>query len=420
MLIQQADVRRGCLSGEVAVITGGGRGIGRETALALGYLGASVAIAEISETGRKAQDDIRANGGTALWVQTDISDPAAWERFRDRVVAEWGKVDVLINNAEAVCPKAILEHSLEDWERVFAVNCRGVFVALKLFLPAMLERHHGVVVFMPSAQGIPYVGAYSASKAAQESLSTSLAQELGPGTGVSVITFGVGMVETPATREYVPILASRYGLTEAGFIAMAAPGGQMAPAELAGTALAGVVLNAADLHGEQVDWPTGLARIGLTAAGTPVAKAAPVLPLHSATTPTHPASEDIRVLAAGVDAVVREIRREYEDLGVFQKQWYKRSIRHRTGLDIEGWEGAAGDAARSLREGGPIAVDPQYLPRLRRLADHLARSEADWRGYATDRSQLEEGLAVLQRRRGAVLALVTALANTPSGVPVGA
>ncbi len=201
MLIEDANIEAGCLAGEVAVVAGAGRGIGRETARALAYLGATVAIAEINESGLSTQNEIRALGGKALWVKTDVSDPASFASFRDRVQAEFGKVDILVNNAEAVVVKAIVEHSLEDWERVFAVNCGGVFLGIQLFMPAMLEHHHGTIIFMPSAQGMPYVGAYSASKAAQESLSSSLAQEVKSGSGVSVITFGVGMVQTPATEE---------------------------------------------------------------------------------------------------------------------------------------------------------------------------------------------------------------------------
>jgi NAD(P)-dependent dehydrogenase (short-subunit alcohol dehydrogenase family) len=411
MLIEKA-VKPGCLSGEVVVITGGGRGIGRETALVLGYLGASVAIAEIGDSGLRTQDDVRAAGGRALWVKTDISDAGEYGRFRERVLAEWGKVDVLINNAEAVCPKSILDHSLEEWERVFAVNCRGVFLGVKLFLPAMLERRHGAVVFMPSAQGIPYVGAYSASKAAQESLAASLAQEVGPGAGVSVITFGVGMVDTPATREYVPILASLYGMSEAAFVAMAAPGGHMAQAELVATGLAGAVVHASELHGEQVDWTSGLARIGLTAEGFHATPAAP--PTAVGVSPA-PAEAGLLALATAVEGVVRQIRDEYENLGVFQKQWYRRTLRHRTGMDVDGWERAALGAVAALRAGSNVEL--RYSEQLRRLAGHLARCEADWRGYVTDPVLVDQGIAALEGRKAAVESLISALTRARAAAP---
>jgi NAD(P)-dependent dehydrogenase (short-subunit alcohol dehydrogenase family) len=412
VLIERANVTAGCLDGEVAVVTGAGRGIGRETARALAFLGASVAIAEISESGLSTQSEIRARGGKALWVKTDVSDPASYANFRDCVQAEFGRVDILVNNAEAVVVKAVVEHSLEEWESVFAVNCRGVFLGIQLFMPAMLERHHGTIIFMPSAQGMPYVGAYSASKAAQESLSSSLAQEVKSGSGVSVITFGVGMVKTPATEQYVPKLATRFGMTDAEFVAMAAPGGSMISADLCATGLVGVILHAAELHGEQVDWPAGLAKIGLSATGVAEERTPQPIQPSAVPKPSGPSTkpDDVLAMAVAVENVVKAVRAEFDGLGTFQKQWYKRTLRHRTGMDVEGWERAAHNAVEMLRkDGGAAGLAPDYVRELRGLTEHFVKSEADWRGYVKDPAQLDGGIAVLEERRSAVQSLIDSL-----------
>jgi NAD(P)-dependent dehydrogenase (short-subunit alcohol dehydrogenase family) len=78
------------------------------------------------------------------------------ERMHARAIATFGKVDILVNNAEAVVFKAMIDHTIEEWDRLFAVNLRSALIGVKLFLPDMLERKEGVIVTMQSSEGMPY------------------------------------------------------------------------------------------------------------------------------------------------------------------------------------------------------------------------------------------------------------------------
>ena len=192
----------------------------------------------------------------------------------------------------------------------------------------------------------------------------------------------------------MPKLALRYGMTDAEFVSMAAPGGSMISAELCATGLVGVILHAAELHGEQVDWPTGLAKIGLSAEGLPT-KGQPLqsTPAPEVQKPTVPVGAgDVLAKAEAVEEVVKAIRTEYESLGTFQKQRYKRTLRHRTGMDVEDCEKAAHNGVEALRhEGGTRELAPDYIIKLRGLAEHFIKSESDWRPTLRTRSSSPTG-----------------------------
>ena len=155
MLIDNAHLNGSELRDQVIVVTGAGQGIGKATALILAQLGARVVIAEINDTGLETERLIREAGGQALFVKTDVADPHSMEQLRDRVQAAFGPVDVLVNNAEATVMKLTVDHSLEEWERVFAVNLRGAFLGIKLFLPEMLQRKTGTIITFESRKACP-------------------------------------------------------------------------------------------------------------------------------------------------------------------------------------------------------------------------------------------------------------------------
>ena len=187
----------------------------------------------------------------------------------------------------------------------------------------------------------------------------------------------------------------------------------MITADLCATALVGVILHAAELHGQQVDWPAGLAKIGLSAEGV-ANQGRPLQSIQPSAEPTPavPNTDAGDVLAAvvAVENVVKAVRAEYDNLGTFQKQWYKRTLRQRTGIDVESWEKAAHDAVETLRKGGSeAALAPEYIRDLRGLAEHFVKSEADLRSYVKDQAQVAKGIAVLEERRSAVQSLIDSL-----------
>ncbi len=179
MILEHTNVDLAALSGSVAVVTGAGQGIGRETARLLAALGASVVIAEVAEAGRETSRLIQVEGGKALFIQTDVSDPASMQALRQQSLNAFGHVDILVNNAEAFSCKTVLDLTVAEWDRIFAVNLRGAFLGIQAFLPQMLERRRGIIITMESADGMPYLAPYLASKVGLRSLAFSLAQELG-------------------------------------------------------------------------------------------------------------------------------------------------------------------------------------------------------------------------------------------------
>ena len=159
------------LEGKVVVVTGAGRGIGREIALTCGREGGRIALAARSvEALREVASEIEQAGGEALAVETNVCNPDAVAALADQVLSQWGRVDVLVNNSGIGGPSAPLwEVRPEDWEETFAVNVTGVYLCCQAILPSMIERRSGSIVNIGSITGKrPLLNRtpYAASKAA--------------------------------------------------------------------------------------------------------------------------------------------------------------------------------------------------------------------------------------------------------------
>ncbi|MCY3636344.1 MAG: SDR family NAD(P)-dependent oxidoreductase [bacterium] len=173
------------LEGKVVVVTGAGRGIGREIALTCGREGGRIALAARSvEALREVASEIEQAGGEALAVETNVCNPDAVAALADQVLSQWGRVDVLVNNSGIGGPSAPLwEVRPEDWEETFAVNVTGVYLCCQAILPSMIERRSGSIVNIGSITGKrPLLNRtpYAASKAALIGLTRTLALEAGP------------------------------------------------------------------------------------------------------------------------------------------------------------------------------------------------------------------------------------------------
>lgn len=178
------------LSGKICLVTGASRGIGRATAAALVDQGAVVAAAA-TDTGPLA--DL----GAASVHAADLGDPADALRLLDEVVAEHGRVDVLVCNAAVRVDGRVDELSLDDADRAFQVNVLSPLALAGGALPGMRERGEGAIVTLVAPMvsgGRKGMGAYAASKAALASLTATLRQEAG--TGVLVVAFDPGWVKT--------------------------------------------------------------------------------------------------------------------------------------------------------------------------------------------------------------------------------
>lgn len=191
----------GIFDGKVALVTGGGRGIGRATALLLAQEGCDVAVlARTQQEVKQVVGEIRALGRRSIALTSDLSDIATIHQTHSAVVQELGPVDILINNAGIVEPLgSTITVDIEQWTRSMQINLIGVFGWIQACVPTMLERGWGRVINVSTGaaagKGMQNANAYSVSKAGLEMLTVNLATELS-GKGVTVNALRPGTVNT--------------------------------------------------------------------------------------------------------------------------------------------------------------------------------------------------------------------------------
>jgi 3-oxoacyl-[acyl-carrier protein] reductase len=173
----------GRLASKKALVTGGMRGIGRGIALGFAAEGADVAVLDVRPESDAASllEAIAKVGRRGLYIEADVSSEAEVERAIHRVIAAFGRVDVLVNNAGIVLESLVAEMPIADWDRIMDVNLRGVFVCTRFVLPHMLEQGGGRIINMASQLG--QIGGrtmahYSASKAGVIGFTRALAREV--------------------------------------------------------------------------------------------------------------------------------------------------------------------------------------------------------------------------------------------------
>jgi NAD(P)-dependent dehydrogenase (short-subunit alcohol dehydrogenase family) len=183
----------GKLEGKVAIVTGGGRGIGKAIALAFAKEGADVVIAEYRpELAKETAKEVKALGREALAVKTDVRVSDEVEAMVNKTLEKFGKIDILVNNAGTAGTPEVVAHAglpwlieEEHWDATFDVNVKGIYLCCKYVVPQMIERKSGKIINMASVAGKPFwEGApltlhYCASKAAVINFTENLAVVLG-------------------------------------------------------------------------------------------------------------------------------------------------------------------------------------------------------------------------------------------------
>ena len=172
------------LRDKVVIITGAGRGVGRSIALALAPEGTRLALVARTESElQTVQQEVKALGGEAITLPTDISDPQQINAMARQTLSTFETVDVIVNNAAWSPPlRPIQETILEDWDYVVNINARGTFLVTQAFLPTLLAKQSGHVVNISSVvgkKGVATASAYCMSKAAQLAFGQSLLAEVG-------------------------------------------------------------------------------------------------------------------------------------------------------------------------------------------------------------------------------------------------
>ena len=209
------------LEGKKAIVTGGAGGIGRATSLAFAAEGASVAVVDLNaEAAEAVAAEIRAAGGTAIALAADVSSEPDIERVIASTVDEFGGIDIVFNNAGIIRRTTAVETSVEEWDRVFGVNVRAIFLMCKHAVPVMAAAGGGSIVNTGSGWGLKGGGqaiSYCASKGAVVNMTRALAIDHGP-QGIRVNSVNPGDVDTGMLRDE----ARQLGQDQAGFLAEAA------------------------------------------------------------------------------------------------------------------------------------------------------------------------------------------------------
>jgi NAD(P)-dependent dehydrogenase (short-subunit alcohol dehydrogenase family) len=169
---------------KVVMITGATSGIGRAAAIAFAREGARVTFCGRREVlGAEVEQSIRGNGGTARYFRADVRHEMHMKEFADFTVAEFGRIDIALNNAGITLEKSLHEYSSSEWDDVLHTNLRGVFYAMKYQIPVMLAGNGGAIVVTSSSNAIATQGkrgAYAASKRALVALVQAAALDYGP------------------------------------------------------------------------------------------------------------------------------------------------------------------------------------------------------------------------------------------------
>jgi NAD(P)-dependent dehydrogenase (short-subunit alcohol dehydrogenase family) len=236
---------RDSLAGRSAVITGGGRGLGAAIARSLADHGAKVMVAaRTPEELDRVVDEVRARGGDAWRALCDVTDEGSVRSLGDSARDRFGAVDILVNNAGASASAPLQRITLEEWDRMLAVNATSTFLCTREFVPGMVERRWGRVVNIASTAGLTgsrYIAHYSASKHAVLGFTRSVALEL-LGSGVTVNAVCPGYADTPMTERTLASVAARTGKSHADALAaVLGSAGQerlISPAEVADAVLA--------------------------------------------------------------------------------------------------------------------------------------------------------------------------------------
>lgn len=212
------------LDGKVAVITGGGSGLGREFAVELAKEGVRVAIPDLTLPGaQETAKTITDAGGEAFALEADVAVSDSVQSMVEQVLARYGTIDILINNAGLVGELLpVHEVSEQSWDRVMGVDLKGVFLCSKYTIPTMLAAGHGVIIniasvsgFLASRTGVEYTSA----KHGVTGLTKQTAYDYGH-RGIRCIGVGPGVIETPLTAEWTTEGGPFHELT------MAAPAGR--------------------------------------------------------------------------------------------------------------------------------------------------------------------------------------------------
>lgn len=189
------------LEGQLVIVTGGARGIGEGICKVFCNEGATVALWDVLEEGQKTAEKIAKDGGRIFYQKVDVSSQESVDKAVAKIISEYGKIDVLINNAGIIRDRSILKMSREEWDQVMRVNVDSLYITAKAVVPHMKTANYGRIISASSVnafQGAFGQTNYSASKAAIVGFTHSLCREVGK-YNITVNAVAPGFIKTEMT-----------------------------------------------------------------------------------------------------------------------------------------------------------------------------------------------------------------------------
>jgi len=390
-ILSQTDLRPGVLEDKIAIVTGAGGGIGYEAAASLLWLGATVIIAEIDrKSGKKAAKALTHDfpEDRIAFFPVDVSSPTSVKTFFTRVNKRYQHIDILIHNATIAPLGLVKDTPIKIWDASYGVNLRGPVILTRIFLPSMLERNAGVIVFV-SSTGTAYMGAYETFKAAQVHLANTLDAEL-ENTGINVFTIGPGLVPTKTATRAISELAPKIGMDEDTFYEINK--GAMLTVEEAGAGFAAAVVLADQFRGQEIS-----SLQALNAAGYEV---------QSVESPddqinlTPQERAEALTLAQKVLDTFKDQSNDWANRSLFERQWMLRDFKKHAGMPVDAWRNQLENLNEQLANDLEVVKIP--LQKLSSYYDHLAEL---YRGFEKDKDKLAENLNHIQHWAAEVNAL---------------
>jgi NAD(P)-dependent dehydrogenase (short-subunit alcohol dehydrogenase family) len=390
LLISKGSFDRNSLKGEVVVVTGAGRGIGFETARALVWLGANVVIAEIDpENGKAAEAAIgkEFGEGKAVFIKTDISSEKDIEQLAQAAQKRFGKVDIILNNATVFPMGAVKDAPVESWDFSYRVNLRGPVLLARKFVPAMLERKHGVFICVSSSGAAPFMGPYEVFKTAQVELANTLSAEV-EGTGVYAFTIGPGISKTPGFSEGGAKVAQLMGMTLDQLFELN-KNAQISP-EAAGTGFALAAVQAKKYHGQETSSIQVLREANIPVSETEAVEEQKTIQKQEAQTTKTPANRNTDELYGAVLKTFMEQSEGWKKRNLFERQWVSRDFKKTTGISIDEMQAALKALGTTLKSGAIEGVDC-----VNKIANYYVHQQDQLRGFEKNPQKLEENLKII-------------------------
>jgi NAD(P)-dependent dehydrogenase (short-subunit alcohol dehydrogenase family) len=396
MILEKSSLSPQSLAGQVAVVSGAGRGIGVETARCLLWLGANVILAEIDKkNGRSVEKELSESfgSGRVKFIHTDVASESAIKNLKRQAEKSFGKVDIVINNATLTPMGAVQKVRIQDWDASYGVNFRGPVLMAKAFLPGMLERNYGVFACVSSV-GVAYMAAYESFKAAQVHLATTLDVEL-EGTGVHAFVIGPGLVRTPGAKAGIEQLAPLYGKSVEEFYALSEA--HIISVEEAGAGFAAAVALAEQFRGQEIGSKQVLIAAGVDWKSD----------FETPTSLTAETAAKCLTLAERVSQTLKEQSQGWQERPLFERQWVLRDFKKSAGMAVEQWL----DEVASLEEDLRRNEKPSQtrITRLNQLESYYAHLGSLASGYEKNVQKLAEQLEIIQHWRDEITQLVAEL-----------